>query len=284
MAFASRRTFLAGLGGAAGAGAAGRLRTGAGPADTGPASRRGAQAGRPATEPAEPAAGRPPARRPPAPTSPRRGRGTGAGRQARPREGAGHGQVARVPGRRASSGSRSGPRSSRRRTPACKWEIDAIPELRLLREDLLAGRDQDDRRHGQHPAERDRGAPNKGVIGQPLDDLIAAEKHDLSQYFPSVIKAMTREGKVWGLPYAVAYGPNIFYYNEDLLKSMGVAPPTAEWTVDDLLALAQKATKAPEQWGFRTSGQQRAGHAVLAAHLRRRPLLGRRQEGADLRP
>ena len=52
---------------------------------------------------------------------------------------------------------------------------------------------------------------NKVIM--PLDDLVAAEKFDLSQYYPSAIAASKRDGQLYALPFKVHPGPAAMFYN-----------------------------------------------------------------------
>jgi ABC-type glycerol-3-phosphate transport system substrate-binding protein len=47
------------------------------------------------------------------------------------------------------------------------------------------------------------------------------------------------DGQLYGLP--VALYPVVLRYNADLLAQQGIAPPTADWTIDDFWALVQAA-------------------------------------------
>jgi multiple sugar transport system substrate-binding protein len=258
MAFASRRTFLAGLGGAAGM----ALLAACGQAQPTPAPAKPTEAPKPAAPAPAAAPTKPAAAAPAEPTKP-----AAAPEPTKPAAAAATPVPAAKPAAAKQlvtikshefQGARINWMEKRagvfaQENPGLKWEIDAIPEADYYVKiyALAATKTIGDMVNVQPNEIEEHRA--KGVISQPLDDLIAADKYDTSVFFPSVIKAMTREGKVWGLPYAVAFGTNVYYYNEDLLKTMGAPLPSLEWTVDNLLEIAQKATKAPEQWGFRTA-------------------------------
>ncbi len=80
-------------------------------------------------------------------------------------------------------------------------------------------------------------------VVRPIDELVAADKFDLKQYYDGCIKALTIEGKLTGLPFKSHPGLAIVYYNEALLKEAGVEPPKADWTHDDQVTIA-KAVQA----------------------------------------
>jgi len=74
---------------------------------------------------------------------------------------------------------------------------------------------------------------------RPLDDLVAAENFDLTQYYEGCIKGLTLEGKLLGLPFKAHPSTAIIYYNEDLFERAGVPIPTPEWTHDDQVEYAK---------------------------------------------
>jgi multiple sugar transport system substrate-binding protein len=94
---------------------------------------------------------------------------------------------------------------------------------------------------------------SRGAL-RPLNDLIDAEKFDLSLYWPQAIEGVTYQGKIYGLPRDMSNV--ILYYNKDLFDAAGVAYPTNDWTWDDLAAAAKKLTLDKngdgkiDQWGF----------------------------------
>ncbi|HHX45461.1 MAG TPA: sugar ABC transporter substrate-binding protein [Chloroflexi bacterium] len=73
---------------------------------------------------------------------------------------------------------------------------------------------------------------------RPIDELVAADGFDLSEYYEGCIKALTLEGKVLGLPFKAHPGLAIYYYNEDLFEQAGVPLPVPEWTHDDMVEAA----------------------------------------------
>lgn len=74
---------------------------------------------------------------------------------------------------------------------------------------------------------------------RPIDDLVASEGFDMSQYYEGAIKPMTVEGKLLGFPFKAHPSVAITYYNEDLFAKAGVPLPTPEWTRDDQMEAAK---------------------------------------------
>ncbi len=88
---------------------------------------------------------------------------------------------------------------------------------------------------------------------------------DLGRFFPSVLAIhKQKNGAIYGLPND--FTPMVVYYNADLLKKAGATAPTAGWSWDDHLALAQQLTRDEKgrastdagfdpgkvtQWGYR---------------------------------
>jgi len=87
-----------------------------------------------------------------------------------------------------------------------------------------------------------------------LDDLIKAEKFDLSAYYPSAIDGVKFEGKIYGLPYKLQPGPMGIYYNIDAFVREGQKPPDLNTTFSQLVDLAKKMTLPGTRWGFFGTG------------------------------
>ncbi|GIV78578.1 extracellular solute-binding protein [Litorilinea aerophila] len=81
---------------------------------------------------------------------------------------------------------------------------------------------------------------SKGAI-LPIDDYIARDNIDLSQYEPAVLDLYTIDGKVYCLPLDRA--ALVVFYNKKMFDEAGVAYPQEGWTWDDFLATAQALTK-----------------------------------------
>ncbi len=82
----------------------------------------------------------------------------------------------------------------------------------------------------------------KGVI-KPVDGLYSkySARYDLNDFVPAVMKPLTFDGKVYGLPFAA--NAMVLHYRKDLFDKYGIAVPK---TTDELLAAAEKLSKASE--------------------------------------
>ena len=92
-----------------------------------------------------------------------------------------------------------------------------------------------------------------------LDSVVAKDKYDLKQHFPRAIDtAKTVDGKLFGLPSLIHVSHIGLWYNAQLFDKAGVAPPTSDWTYDQLVEAARKLTTGqtpegrPAQWGLQT--------------------------------
>ena len=91
-------------------------------------------------------------------------------------------------------------------------------------------------------------------ILMPLDELIARDDYDLSDFDPKAIEQWTYDGKLYGL--ANDMGTFHCYFNIDLFEEAGITPPssTDEWSWDDLREWAKALTKTEgdqvTQYGF----------------------------------
>jgi multiple sugar transport system substrate-binding protein len=81
-----------------------------------------------------------------------------------------------------------------------------------------------------------------GGVLMPLDDKIKADGVDMSNFEPAITKAYQYNGQTFGIPKDInAFG---LFYNKDLFKAAGVAPPDKSWTWDSVIQAAQKLTDA----------------------------------------
>ena len=105
---------------------------------------------------------------------------------------------------------------------------------------------------------RQRTAPpfiDRGVL-LDLSPLIATDKIDVKDFWPSAIQTYGRGGKLYGLPNSSS--SNAYYFNADLFKAAGVALPTetakkGPWNWDAVRAIATQLTKGDgpaKQFGF----------------------------------
>jgi ABC-type glycerol-3-phosphate transport system substrate-binding protein len=88
---------------------------------------------------------------------------------------------------------------------------------------------------------------------QPLIDADPAFGRD--DYPPALLVPFQKAGGLYGLPYAVMF--RVLAYNKEAFDSAGLAYPTAEWTMDDLLEAARKLTSGSEadrRYGYATDG------------------------------
>jgi ABC-type glycerol-3-phosphate transport system substrate-binding protein len=79
-----------------------------------------------------------------------------------------------------------------------------------------------------------------------LDDLIARDKYDLTDFHPEPLAFSKWEGKYNSLPNAV--NPTTLVWNETMFQSLGVSPPSQTWgdkawSFDQFLSAAQKLTR-----------------------------------------
>jgi multiple sugar transport system substrate-binding protein len=82
----------------------------------------------------------------------------------------------------------------------------------------------------------------KGVF-YALDDLIKADDPGMNDFFKAAITGVTRDGKIYGLPFEVNSGnQNIFMFNKNLMEEKGVKPPTDDWTLEEFVQAAVKLT------------------------------------------
>ncbi len=80
---------------------------------------------------------------------------------------------------------------------------------------------------------------SQGLV-RPHDEFVAAEDYDiLGEYYEGCIRAMQIEGNLLGLPFKAHPGLAVIYYNENLFERAGIDVPTAEWTHDDQVDMAQ---------------------------------------------
>jgi multiple sugar transport system substrate-binding protein len=78
----------------------------------------------------------------------------------------------------------------------------------------------------------------------PIDDLVASNNVDLSQWYQGCLDAITVEGNLLGLPFKAHPGMGVVYYNMTAFDEAGLEYPTKEWTQNDQVELAKALTKA----------------------------------------
>jgi multiple sugar transport system substrate-binding protein len=85
----------------------------------------------------------------------------------------------------------------------------------------------------------------KGLM-RPLDDLIARDHFDLTQFYAPFMDMQKLNGKTWGLPSWGWSGQDGFIYNQVIFQKEGIAEPdqnSPAWTMDAVRQLAKKLTK-----------------------------------------
>jgi len=101
-----------------------------------------------------------------------------------------------------------------------------------------------------------------GGTALQIDDMIAKNKVDLSQWFPQGIAALKLGGKLYGLPCII--GGTVVYYNKDVLAKAGVT--TVPSTTTELAAAAVKVNRARATVG-RVAADDSPGLADLLAEV-----------------
>ncbi|TAK22146.1 MAG: sugar ABC transporter substrate-binding protein [Chloroflexota bacterium] len=107
--------------------------------------------------------------------------------------------------------------------------------------------------------------PSIGLFGQfahknllmDHGPLVKSNNTDLKVFYPAAVEGLTREGKLWGIPWIVHPSRIGLYYNKPLFDEAGVKYPTDKWTWQDLTDAAQKLTKRSgtrtDQFGYQLS-------------------------------
>jgi multiple sugar transport system substrate-binding protein len=94
-----------------------------------------------------------------------------------------------------------------------------------------------------------------------LDAYVAADRFDLTSFFPDMIEQVDRfEGNLVALPVYVDAG--LLYYRTDLLSQYGYAAPPETWTeLEEMAARVQEGERPanPGFWGFVWQGAQYEG-------------------------
>jgi len=104
-----------------------------------------------------------------------------------------------------------------------------------------------------------------------VEPLASADKYDLKQHFPRAIEtARAVDGKLFALPTLIHPSHLGLFYNVNLFESAQVKPPSASWTLEDVVEAARKLTGAPgpdgrpSRWGLLTE----TGYPPLVVFLR----------------
>ncbi len=76
---------------------------------------------------------------------------------------------------------------------------------------------------------------------EPLDDLIARDRFDLSDFYPIGIEQNTYNGRLYGVPWILS--PNALFYNKRLFREAGLDPNRPPKTWKELEDYSVKLTK-----------------------------------------
>jgi multiple sugar transport system substrate-binding protein len=120
--------------------------------------------------------------------------------------------------------------------------------------------------------------PSQEEISATLDlqPLIDADPGFNADDYPAALLAPYRHGeKLTGLPRVVNF--RVLAYNQTAFDAAGVAHPTAEWTIDDLLQAAQRLTSGDgddKQYGFASLGDQIGDLMFVMSRMDASPIKG----------
>lgn len=89
---------------------------------------------------------------------------------------------------------------------------------------------------------------------EPLDDLVARDRIDLSDFYPVSIEQNTFRGRLYGMPWILS--PNALFYNRKLFREVGLDPnrPPRNWAEVERYAL-RLTVRSPD------GGIERVGYA-----------------------
>ena len=88
---------------------------------------------------------------------------------------------------------------------------------------------------------------------QAVDKLVQRDKLDLKQWYDGGINALKLEGKLFGLPARGQIGYCFLFYNKDAFAQVRMREPSDSWTLDDLVAAAEKLTvRDSSRYGYNT--------------------------------
>ncbi len=105
-------------------------------------------------------------------------------------------------------------------------------------------------------------APKGALLA--LDEMVAADKVDLSKFFAPTVDELTYDGKLYGLPTMV--DARVLFCNIDLLQEAGI-DYTAIKTWDDLRAAAVATTKRDDAGALTQSGYVMNDVGLFSAYL-----------------
>lgn len=82
---------------------------------------------------------------------------------------------------------------------------------------------------------------DQGLLEDLTPFIERTPEFDFEDYTPAALSAWKRDGRLLGLPYDI--GGIALYYRPNLLAQSGLAPPSFNWTNDELLEYARKLTR-----------------------------------------
>lgn len=106
------------------------------------------------------------------------------------------------------------------------------------------------------------------ALVRDIDGYVARDKQlPLADLWAARLENFRFEKKLYALPIDV--GTSAIYYNKDAFDAAGLPYPRADWTWDDLLALATRLTRKGgdhPQWGFQFSTDLHWFYPIFAQH------------------
>ncbi|MFD4421590.1 ABC transporter substrate-binding protein [Agromyces sp. NPDC058484] len=105
---------------------------------------------------------------------------------------------------------------------------------------------------------------------EPLDDLLAEQGFDESEWNEGALSALQFEGEQYAVPYGLS--TMLLYYNKDAFAAAGVEEPTSAWTIEDFEAAAEKITAATGKPAFGQSFSDLHMFAMLLADNGAKPV------------
>jgi multiple sugar transport system substrate-binding protein len=113
---------------------------------------------------------------------------------------------------------------------------------------------------------------------QPLID--AAPTFDAGDYPPVLLEQLREDGALVGVPLTMELP--LLIYNTERFAEAGIAPPSADWTLDDMLTAAEQLTSG--SGAERRFGLGAADAGLLRFFLERSGVEPARDDGQKLRP
>lgn len=99
---------------------------------------------------------------------------------------------------------------------------------------------------------------------QPLDEIDMEGVINTEGIIASALHACTFDGKLVAMPLVCDGGANLLLYNREVFDKAGIAPPTPEWTLEDMAEAGARAVTAGQQ-AVQRGAMPRYGYAVRYA-------------------